>query len=489
MMRFSRQIGTGAAAIMIMAPIAMAANPSSAAATRTAAKPRVAVHGDFDGDGKADIVIGAPDGDRVLVKYTKAKLHGSHTQWIVAPSANAFNFGAAIATGDFNGDGFADLAVGAPGYTGDNHIQRGAVYIFDGSKTGLHYSGTPLFPPSTLDLADANDFGSSLATGNLTGDRYTDLAIGDPDNNVSGANQGVVTVMSGSHSGLKSATDLFSHVLVADGDFGQSVALADVNGDGRADVVVGEPGGGPTLPGGVSTTSGDIQVFLDTAAHGLGLPRTYLGSTLGASGGLGSSLAEGTINHDRYADIVTGAPAATVAGQGLAGKVAVLFGGKHGLSATTAKVFSKSTAHVAGAAVSTDRFGLSVAVGDLNDDKLADVIVGVPGGTAGGQPAAGQVYVFRGTNKGVTATKSQVISQATAGVTGNPVSGGELGSAVTTVGAAGAAHRELLIGVPAKHQGGWTLILRGGSRGVTGAHSKAVKDTRLGDLFGDALAL
>jgi hypothetical protein len=485
-MRLSRQIGISAAAVMIVAPIATAVSPSSAAAARAAAKPHLAAHADFDGDGKADIVVGAPGGNRVQVDYTKAKPHGSHQQWIASPQADTFDFGAALASGDFNGDGFADLAVGAPEFRDSSGDSTGAVYIFNGSKTGLHYSGKAFYGPAVT--GSTYTFGTSLSAGDVDADNYADLVVGDPGSPGTSTSMGDVTAIKGSKKGLGKSFVLPSGDPVSDGGFGTSVVLADVNGDGHKDIIVGEPGGGPTLPGGVSTTAGDVQEFLATKT-GFGDPKTFLGSTLGAAGNLGDSLAGGDINGDGFADIVAGAPQATVSGQGLAGKVAVLYGAKHGLSgATKSRVLSKATAHVSGNAVSTDRFGLSVAIGDLTADHRGDVIVGVPGGTAGGQPAAGQVYVFRGTKSGVTTIKSEVISQASAGVPGNPVSGAELGSAVTTIGASGAAHRELVIGMPAMHGGGWTLILQGGSHGVTGAHAKTLKDATLGDLFGAALA-
>jgi hypothetical protein len=296
-------------------------------------------------------------------------------------------------------------------------------------------------------------------------------------------------VIDGSRSGLRagSATTLASAHPVAEGGFGTSVALGDVNGDGRADLVVGEPGGGTTLSG-TSTHVGDVQEFL-ASKHGVALPpKTFSGAALHAAGGLGSSLASGDIDGDGFADVVAGAPQVSVGGQGLAGEVLVLFGAKHGLTATGAKVISKNTRHVAGGPVSTDRFGLAVAVGDLNHDRRADVVVGVPGGTAGGKPAAGEVYVFHGTKAGVTTAGSQLVTQDTKSVPGSPVSGSHWGAAVTTLGTAGAVHRDLVIGMPDEHHGGWAFELVGDAHGVTGAGARVLKDSQESDELGGALA-
>ena len=72
--------------------------------------------GDFDGDGRFDLAVGAGNGDRVRVHYTRAHPHGSHVAFITGHAQHAGNtgFGWALAIGDFNGDGFSDLAVGAP---------------------------------------------------------------------------------------------------------------------------------------------------------------------------------------------------------------------------------------------------------------------------------------------------------------------------------------------------------------------------------------
>jgi hypothetical protein len=484
----SRGVGFAAAMVLLAAPAAVAIESagSAVAAPAVAVKHPPKVRGDFDGDGKSDIVVGAPGGDRVRVVYSKAK---PHARWITSPDAQALDFGAALAIGDFNGDGFTDLAVGAPDYTNsEDSTEQGAVFIYEGSKTGLHYTGTVFKGPDAED--DDNELGMSLAAGDVNADGFADLAVSNPGPEGGGDGMGYVLVYFGTGAGLVESGKavIVSADPVEEGNFGQSVALGDVNGDGFKDVIVGEPGGGAGgITGDPSDHAGDVQVFYGKAT-GIGPKHTtFVGTKFSASGSLGWSVAAGDFNHDGYADVAAGAPDASVRGKALAGKVLVLFGHKHGMTAKGARVFSKATPHVPGAAVSTDRFGLAVAIGDVNDDRRADLLVGVPGGTAAGKPAAGEVYVLHGTKTGLAAVGCQVLSQATKGIPGAAVSGSEFGAAITTIGPTNAAHRRVLIAVPAKHKGGWLIEAPTGRHGVTGVHSRVIKDLSAGDALGSAL--
>jgi hypothetical protein len=493
-MRRMRTVGLVTAVVTVAAPAAMAmtaaiALPSSAiAAASRPAISHAATHGDFDGDGKQDLVVGAPGHVRVRVTYTSATPGGSHSQWIAKPDPNAFGFGSALAVGDFNGDGFADLAVGALGYvSAESSAEQGAVFIYDGSPTGLHYSGTVFKGPDNPD--DDNEFGAALAAGNVNGDSFADLAVGNPGPEGGGDGMGSVAVIFGSATGLTSAGELHfgSPNPVEEGNFGASVVLADVNGDGHPDLVAGEPGGGPALTSGF-VHAGDIQVLFGDAA-GIGSTHEMLtGAQVGASGSLGSSLAEGNITHDRFADVVAGAPAATVAGKSEAGRVVLLTGGTQGLTASHRTVFSEASPGVPTAPLIGDAFGSAVAVGDLTGDGRAEIIVGAAGAHVGTLKRSGAVYVFRGTKAGATSAHCQRLTQATTGVPGAPAAGADLGAAVATRVVAGARSRVLLIGVPNKHAGGLVLELPGGSSGINPLHTSVIKDPQVGDGFGSAFA-
>ncbi|MGI5197844.1 FG-GAP repeat domain-containing protein [Streptomyces sp. CA-288835] len=87
------------------------------------------------------------------------------------------------------------------------------------------------------------------------------------------------------------------------------------------------------------------------------------------------------LNGDGHADLVTGAPGATVSGKAKAGYVAVTYGSPSGLSAANKKLISRSTSGVPGSATADQRFGSTFAKGDLDGDGYGDLVIA--GGTAG----------------------------------------------------------------------------------------------------------
>src|SRR3954467_8585365 len=161
----------------------------------------------------------------------------------------------ATGTGDFNNDGFQDLAVGVPGEdvgpaTGPEVTHAGAVDAFYGRKTGLVEAGNDHWTQNSAgvkETAEAGDrFGSSVATGDINGDDFDDLAIGVPQEDIGPApivNAGAVEVLYGSPTGLTAAGNDFIFFDPEEGDrFGAAVAVADMFDDARADLAVGAPG-------------------------------------------------------------------------------------------------------------------------------------------------------------------------------------------------------------------------------------------------------
>jgi hypothetical protein len=266
---------------------------------------------------------------------------------------------------DFNGDGYADQAVGAPDEDLGSVVDAGYVHVLMGSRSGLGATGGRGFSQSEAgETAEAGDrFGAAVATGDFNGDGFTDLAVGAPEEDVGGhEDAGMVNVLYGSPGGLTSSgAQAFSHGaaggLTEAGDrFGAALAAGDFNGDGRDDLAVGAP-------------DEDVNDIVD------------------------------------------------------AGYVQVLRGSSGGLTASGAQALSQTAAGES--AEAGDRFGAALAAGDFNGDGRADLAVGAPDEDVGSVVDAGYLQVLPGSSGGVTASGAKAFSQTTAG--GTPEAGDRFG--------------------------------------------------------------
>lgn len=327
----------------------------------------VASAGDVNGDGYADLIVRASyDSNSIGGVYLYLGGPGGlgdSSQPIVlnGPDGSNSNFGLTISSaGDINGDGYADVVVGAPAVGGGVPLATGRAHLYLGGPSGL----------SSANHVDLNSpdgqgsfFGDSVGSaGDVNGDGYADIVIGA--SRVMTAT-GRAYLYFGSPSGIPSNQ---SPVVLTgpngpNGSFGHGTNAGDVNGDGYADLVVG-------------TIVGFAYVYLGGSP---GISSTQQPTTLGNASSEVSGA--GDINGDGYADIMAG----NVIYQGSAVGV--------------------STARSITLANPDNVSGNTAGIGDINGDGYADVATG----NDGYLDCLGRVYIYTGSAAGFTATQQPII--------------------------------------------------------------------------------
>jgi hypothetical protein len=412
---------------------------------------------DFDGDGRDDIAAsGDPSSENlphsatgvVAVRYSSTP-HVDYFMGVSAPDGGCLCFGFALAAGDFNGDGFDDLAIAdhAEPHLGTGP-HAGGVWVLPGGSTGLVLDAARHFNQASPDVPGepehGDSFGSALATGDLNGDGRDDLAIGaDGESIGSVAGAGSVTLLFGSADGLTAAGARFldqSQAAVPGGaepsdQFGRSVAIGRVNADAFADLVIAAPyeNEGVAFDGSgmVTLMWGSAAGVAETGATAVTGAQVYAAVDSGNAvpWNIGLSTAVGDVNGDGLGDIIAAAPLAQEA-EINAGAIIVLAGRAAGLSAAGARLINQDSAGVPGVTEDQDLFGSSIAAGDVTGDGRADLLVGAPGETVGSVSEAGMVVLLKGSASGLTGTGSQGFDQNDAAVPGAPEPNDHYGSSV-----------------------------------------------------------
>ena len=370
----------------------------------------VASAGDVNGDGFGDIVVGAilavgnPEQPYVLARayiYLGGASGLSTTPLRLPPPATATEDfgGSAAGIGDVDGDGYADVVVGGDG---------AGAHVYFGSATGPSPRATSLpMPPDEV----FDGYGATLAGGDVNGDGYADIVVGAER---SLENKGRANLYLGGPSGPSLSPQILEAPDGAYSYFGHSVGSAgDTNGDGYDDIIIGAQ-----IVTGVLSRA---YVYFASSSGLAASPATLLDT--GAETNFGQAVAGiGDVNNDGYGDVIVG----DNIGVALAGRAYVYLGSASGPVMSRLTLAGRTTSVAEG----NDEFGYALAgAGDTNGDGYADVIVG----SFGVNGSTGRVYIFNGNASGVSLTPASVFDRpmGSDGVFGMSVAWVGLGSPAT----------------------------------------------------------
>jgi hypothetical protein len=420
------------------------------------------VSGDFNGDGHGDIALGVPEenlagagnGGAVNVIYgSPAGLSSAGSQFwsqdspgIEDAPESGDRFGHSVAAGDFNADGFDDMAVGVQREDIGAIADAGAVSVIYGSATGLTATGNQIWSQDSVDIEDVAEsgdyFGNSVSAGESGNGPGEELAVGAPKDNVgSVADGGMVNVLNGSPAGLTAAGDQLWHENVSGIEdavegteqFGSTVAWGDFNADTRDDLAIAVPREfvGSIRGGGAAVIYGSATGL--NAAGDQMWDQNSTGIEDQAEGGdmLQSPLAVGDFNADSRDDLALGYDGENIGATSHTGAANVIYGSGTGLNAAGDQFWHQNLPGIEDNSEGGDNLGWALAAGDLDGDADDDLAIAARREDLGSIVNAGVVNVLPGSpGAGLTDAGDILISQDSSGIEEDAETNDEFGSAM-----------------------------------------------------------
>ncbi|MEX0989119.1 MAG: hypothetical protein WD206_02330 [Actinomycetota bacterium] len=409
--------------------------------------------GDFNDDGFGDLAVGTPN-DAVKSRRTGTVLvlYGSssglstdgagllHLGSPGVPGDRKFaGLGFSVAAGDFNGDGVSDLAAGAPGLRVSNEAAAGAGYVLYGiSGQGLTGAGAHVFSQATNGLPETpepgDNFGLSVAAGDMTGDGIDDVAFGAPLDDNARQDRGSVQVLRGSDTGVQVEGN---HFLSPSADrgrqrYGHDLFAGDVDDDGDEDLAIGVPGAEveqKEFAGMIDVRIAGPEGSIFDDQYELRQSSNPVGFGARAYEQFGFSVGGGDFDGDGTTEIV-GASFESFSGHEQAGAVFVIsgLGDPDVFLDPSVVVWNQDSSGIPEKAEDGDFFGWDLTGGPFSGGVGDDLVVGAGGETVTGAIRAGSVVSILGSGSGLTGVGAKAWTRDSPGVPGTAEQGDRFGS-------------------------------------------------------------